>query len=592
MAATRKCNVCGRNRSLAVYPTSTAITCLDCLHAKPEERLDDELPAPGHHESPVEAADEAPFRPVPDLEIDPSNPTHRELAARFAANRSLLQFIRRFRPKYMAAWVHEDLCRRLEQFVASVERLEEPRLLVCFPVRHGKSEIASRHLPAWVLGHHPDWEIIATSGALSLALSFSRYVRDLMRDASFSAVFPGSELDPQGQSIENWSTTVGGGYLAAGVGTMITGRGAHILLIDDPVKDAEAADSQLIRDNTWEWYISTALTRLAPGGGVLIIMTWWNEDDLAGRVQQLNDVEGADTFEVVKYPAINDEGDEYILPDNSIQQFPQGSTPPPEGSRLTRVIGTALHGARYTLKSLLQRKATYAALGQQRWWSALYQQDPTPAGGAFFTKEMLVEFTHAPKAANRIVLQAWDFAITENQKSDWTVGMTAILDEYDTLFIIDVWRFKTDDGIELGTAICKYAQNYRVTKLAVEDGQIWKSIRANFEKACEAVKFYPSFEAITPFTDKRTRAQPARGRMQQNKVQFNGRAAWWPALKQELLRFQGGGKHDDQVDALAHLVRLATSMPAPTMPQPAKMKSWRDKLPGSMRGRLTSHMAE
>jgi hypothetical protein len=278
--------------------------------------------------------DEAPFVPT-HPELDYSNPTLQELAARTLARRKLLRFIQRFRPKYLPGWVHEDICRRLERFMKDVEDQKEPRLLLMIPVRHGKSEISSRHFAPFVLGHHPDWEIIAASGASSLALSFSRYIRDLVRSDSYKALFPEMALDPSSQSVENWNTTKGGGYLAAGIGTMITGRGAHILVIDDPVKDAEAADSAVIRDATWEWYMSTALSRLAPGGGVLGVLTWWNEDDWAGRVQQLSDMEDADRFEIVKYPAINDQGDEYILADDRIEQFPPGSTIP-EGAMMTR----------------------------------------------------------------------------------------------------------------------------------------------------------------------------------------------------------------------------------------------------------------
>jgi hypothetical protein len=196
-----------------------------------------------------------------------------------------MPFIQKFRPKYLPGWVHQDICRRLERFVRDVEAKKSPRLLLMMPPRAGKSEIGSRHFPAWVLGQHPDWEIIAASHTSSLTLSFSRYIRDLLRDPVYGNIFSEARLDPASQSIENWNMTKGGGYLAAGVGTGITGRGAHILLLDDLVKDIEAADSPTISDNTWEWYGSTAYTRLAPGGGVLGIMTWWSENDWAGRIQ-------------------------------------------------------------------------------------------------------------------------------------------------------------------------------------------------------------------------------------------------------------------------------------------------------------------
>lgn len=591
------CVVCGEKKSPTLFPSLTATTCSECMSAGPAPQAAKNPPGrpkklgvePTPHVAPQNDQEPASGFVHVDAEIDPTNPTMQELAARTLARRRLLPFIQRFRPKYMAGWVHEDICRRLERFMDAVERQESPRMLLCMPVRMGKSEIGSRHFAPWVLGHHPDWEIIAASGGQSLALSFSRYIRDLVRDPSYQALFPEMRLDASSQSVENWNTTSGGGYLAAGIGTMIVGRGAHVLLIDDPCTSPEAADSQVQRDAVWEWYIGAALNRVAPGGGVLGIMTHWNEDDWAGRVQALAGEEGADRFEIVKYPAINELGDEYILPDDSIAEIPPGA-PIPSGAKLTRQRNTPLHPERYTLKMLLNTKATYHALGNQRWWAALYQQNPTPEGGVFFTKDMFVEYTHAPKRHGRVVLQAWDFAITEKQSSDWTVGITGLLDEYDTLYILDVWRFKTDDGIELGTAIVTYAQMHGADQIAVEDGQIWKAIKANFDKACETKKFYPSYEVIVPLTDKRVRAQPLRGRMQQGKVQFPCRAPWYTEFKGELLRFQGGGKHDDQVDAAAHLTRLATSVAAPKVKEQAHQKSWKDKLSTQLRQLGGSHL--
>lgn len=540
---------------------------------------------------PVLEVSEPEITPFPVSEINYADPSMQELAARTLARRSLLQFIRRFKPKYIPGWVHEDICRRLERFMKDVEEGKEPRLLLMMPVRHGKSEISSRHFAPFVLGHHPDWEIIAASGASSLALSFSRYIRDLIRDPSFQAVFPSLKLDPTSQSVENWNTTSGGGYLAAGIGTMITGRGAHILIIDDPVKDAEAADSQTQRDNTWEWYISTALSRLAPGGGVLGILTWWNDDDWAGRIQQLSAMEGADTFEIVKYPAVNDLGDEYILPSDEIVQLPPGSFVP-EGARMTRPHMTALHPARYSLESLLKRKATYYALGQQRWWAALYQQNPTPEEGAYFTKKMFRLHTHTPSRQGCVVFQAWDFAITEGQANDWTVGATIMQDENDLLYVLDIMRFKSGDGIDVMEVIVQHAMAWKPDLLGFEDGQIWKALESTFTKTCEAKKYYPSYEVLKPFTDKFVRAQPLRGRMQAGKISWPGLAPWFDALKSEFLRFGGGGKHDDQIDAVAWAVRLTLSKSAPRPAEPKKVKSWKDKLSGIMNGQGgESHMA-
>ncbi len=586
---------CGETRPTH-FPDLKATVCSSCAR-KAAQRED-----PGSSNSPlgplppkdeavkVDAAAQGELFSSTSIEIDPSNPSHQELAARTAASRALLPFIQRFRPKYQAGWVHKDICRRLERFVNQVEEKKEPRLLLCMPVRHGKSEIGSRHFAPWVLGKHPDWEIIAASGAQSLALTFSRYIRDLMLDQNYHSVSP-ARLDPKSQSVENWNTTAGGGYLAAGVGTMITGRGSHILLIDDAVKDAEAADSQTIRDNIWEWYISTALSRLAPGGGVLVIMTLWNEDDLGGRLQQLANFEGADKFEVVKYPAINDQGDEYILEDDSIVQIPS-PTPPPPGAKLTRPMGTALHPERYTVESLLRRKATYYAQGQQRWWSALYQQNPSPEDGAYFTKEMFRFYVNPPYKLERNVYQGWDFAITETQQGDYIVGSCAEQDHKDNLFFTDIMRFKASDSFLIVDSILDFwVLHGSEALIGVEDGQIWKSIEAVFKRRCEERRLYPSYEVLKPYTDKFVRAQPLRGRMQQGKVWFPEKAPWFDVLRKEFLSFGGGGKHDDQVDSCSWAARLALNHAAPRLPEPKPHASWRDKLAATFRGRGATHMA-
>lgn len=583
--SSKRCTVCKEEKSTLDFPMSSATVCTECENAPVE--------APEEEIGPIPSAGSMSgdnFVPVC-AEIDYKAPTAKEMANRVRCRRGLLAFIQRFRPKYEAGWVHKDICRRLERFVARVEAREEPRLLLCMPVRMGKSEIASRNFPPWVLGQHPEWEIIAASGAQSLATSFSRYQRDLIRDDSYRALFPQTQLDPSSQSVENWNTTAGGGYLAAGVGTMITGRGAHILLIDDPVKDAEAADSQVIRDNVWEWYISTALSRLAPGGGVLVIMTWWNEDDLAGRLQMLNTMDDGDKFEVVKYPAINDEGDEYILADDSITQLPPGSDIP-EDARMTRVMNSALHPERYTYESLMKRRATYYALGQQRWWAALYQQNPTPAEGAYFTKGLFRFYTTEPHKSERAVYQTWDFAITEKAAADYTVGATGYLDTNDNLHVVDIVRFRSDDAFIIADAILdNWEAHGSSALLGFEDGQIWKSVEAVFLRRCQERKLYPSYEVLKPFTDKFVRAQPLKGRMQSGKVWFNERAGWWDALRAEMLRFGSGGKHDDQVDALAWLVRLVLMKSAPKKSEEKPFKSWKDKLPGMIHDGGVSHMA-
>ena len=560
----------------------------------PKPRAAEAEPAQPHihvssaNQAVVEEAYALPYEP-PSYHFGPNDDPYAELAQRELCRRKLLPFIQRFRPKYVAGWVHEDICRRIERFVRQVEAGQSPRLLLMMPPRSGKSEISSRHTPAWILGQHPDWEIIAGSHTSSLSLSFSRYLRDVMRDPAYTAVFPDACLDPSSQSVENWNLTKGGGYLAAGVGTGITGRGAHVLLLDDLVKDIEAADSITIRDNTWEWYLSTAYTRLAPGGGVLGLMTWWHDDDWAGRIQQAMVMDdGADQFEIIRYPAINDYGDEYILPDDTIIQLPP-DLPAPEGARLTRPMGTAIHPARYTTEMMLKIKNNLIGGGQKRVWDALYQQNPVPDEGNYFSKEMFRFYGSAPPKEELYVYQAWDFAISEGKDSDYTVGTCIGVDHRDNVYYLGQKRFRIQDGGFIIDAILDFAQEYNADCLGFEDGQIWKAIEFQFEKRCSERRQYPSFELLKPLTDKMVRANPLRGRMQIGKVYFDREAPYWTELQKEMLHFPAG-KHDDQIDSLAWAIRLTLTRAAPrAIETRPKMKSWKDKLLGSSRG--GSHMA-
>ena len=160
--------------------------------------------------------------------------------------------------------------------------------MIFMPPRHGKSELASKRFPAWCLGRDPKRQIIAAS-----------------YNSEFGQVFPNVSLAPDSQAANRMNTNHKGAYVAAGVGTAVTGRGAHIALIDDPFKDREEADSERRRDLVWDWYRSTLYTRLMPGGAIVLIQTRWHEDDLAGRILE----QEAGQWEVLELPAINKGGE-------------------------------------------------------------------------------------------------------------------------------------------------------------------------------------------------------------------------------------------------------------------------------------------
>lgn len=528
------------------------------------------------------------------------------LADRVLARRRLLHFTKLTHPRYSAGWVHDDICRRLERFSREVAEGKSPRLMLLMPPRHGKSELASIRFPAWHLGQYPHHELINVGYNLDLPMGFSRKVREVFRDPQYQAIFPGAQLDPDSQSVEKWNTTQGGGFTAAGRGGGITGKGAHILIVDDPIKDQEEADSALVREKLWDWYQSTAYTRLAPGGGVLVIQTWWNDDDLAGRLQQAMALigkegapEGIDDFEIIKYPALSlsyEYRDDFdpAQPGPIIRtDEPIDVANPPLGMSkhltLLRPKDFCLHEDRYPTEALKRIRANL----QPRIWSALYQQNPVPDEGMYFKKEYFRYQRQLPSPSGLRIYTAWDFAIGEKQANDWTVGATILQDEMDQLYVLEIFRMK-GDSFQIVEAMLDVATRWGSMPgtgylIGAEDGQIWRAIEPLFKKRMVERRQYLPYEVLRPMTDKMARARPLQGRMQQGRVIFPEEAAWRAQAEQELLRFPAG-VHDDVVDALAWAVQLCMGKEPPQAYVPPPLKSWRDKLSESFAG-SGSHMS-
>lgn len=481
-----------------------------------------------------------------------------ELARRELARNHLLPFILRFNDSYDPGWVHQDICDKLEWFSAQVAAQQSPRLMIFMPPRHGKSEIGSRSFPAWHLGNYPKHEFIGCSYGSDLANGFSRKVRDLVRDPAYSAVFPECRINKDSQSVENWLTTEGGGYAAAGVGGPITGRGAHVLVIDDPIKNRTDAESATNREAVWDWYTSTAYTRLAPGGGVLLILTRWHDDDLAGRLlRKMAEGEG-DEWVVVEYPAeaVHDE--------------------------LFRKKGEALHPARYDEVALARIKR---AVGP-RDWQALYQQNPTPDEGDYFNTTMFKWYgpTELPPYSDMNFYTAWDLAIGEKEQNDYSVGITVGVDQHDRTYVVDIQRGHWGP-LELVDKMLEVYKTWRPAITGIERGHIEMTLRPFLDKRIREERLTSFFiEELNPGKrDKVARARSIQGRMQQGLVYFRKGCNATAQLVAEMMRFPNG-VHDDGVDAMAWLGQILALMVRPReQPAPPK-KSWKDKLNKIARG--------
>ena len=536
----KQCSVC-TNFHVETLFSGTDGVCVYCKADRTES-----LPAP----APIQTQET-----VEELSVE--DKARKELALRILTRKRLLPFVERFNADYQAGWVHKDICRRLEQFSRDVVAKKSPRLMLFMPPRHGKSTLASVSFPAWHLGRNPEHEFISCSYSGSLAMGFSRKVRQLLREPTYKTAFQ-TRLDPDSQSAEAWLTTGGGGYVAAGVGGGITGKGAHVLVIDDPIKNREDSESENNRSANWDWYTSTAYTRLAPGGGILVILTRWHDDDLAGRLLKASD-EGGDLWEVVRYPAIAEEKEEY------------------------RDHGEALHPERYSLEALSQIRS---AVGP-RDWSALYQQNPVSDDGEYFTREMIqyYDMDEIDLDAMRYYC-AWDLAIGKRDRNDYTVGMVIGVNDMDELFVIDAVRGRFD-GFEIVERILDLYEEWKPSMVGIEKGHIEMALGPFLEKRIRERGLYEIYikDLKTGRRDKEARARAIQGRMQQGMVYFPKDAIFTGPLVAELLRFPSG-IHDDQVDALAWLGLMMTefsSYQAPVIHTP----SWRDRLNSMMKPERT-----
>lgn len=426
----------------------------------------------------------------------------------------------------------------------SLERGEQDRLMIFVPPRHGKSVLTSENFAAWYLGRNPDHYVIAATYAQELADDFGRKVRNQIADPAFQAIFPGVTLKNDSTAAKRFhisgnpgdlfSTGQNGAYFAVGVGGPLTGRGAHLLLIDDPVKNREEADSETIRKKIKDWYTSTAYTRLMPGGKVVVIQTRWHEDDLSGWLLSEHAHEG---WRVISLPAISDKG-EPLWPDQ------------------------------YDLKALERIKL---AVGP-RDWSALYQQRPAPEEGDYFKSDWLKTVTQLPPRGSLRVYGASDYAVT-SAGGDYTVHVVVGLDPEGRMYLLDMWRGQTasDQWVE---AFCDLAEKWKPIGWAEETGQIKSGVGPFLQKRMMERKTYVAREAFPTRGDKAVRAQSIRGRMAMNGLYMLADAPWRADLHSEMMSFPVG-VHDDQVDALGLVGQLLDRMQsgkplAPPVNKPAQ----------------------
>jgi len=312
-----------------------------------------------------------------------------EAKAKENSRTNFLTFVNRMWPSFIAGRHHSIMADAFER----VAKGELKRLIINMPPRHTKSEFASYLFPAWFLGRYPEKKIIQTAHTAELAVGFGRKVRNLINQEDFQQVFPGITLSSDSKAAGRWNTNKKGDYFAIGVGGAVTGKGADVLIIDDPHSEQEAALGAYnpeVYDKVYEWYTSGPRQRLQPGGAIIVVMTRWSVRDLTGQiVKSATQRDGADEWEIIELPAI----------------MPSGDPLWPE------------------FWPLDQLEALKAELPVSK-WSAQYQQDPTSEEGALIKREWWQEWERDSPPPCEAIIQSWDTAFLKTQRADYSACTT------------------------------------------------------------------------------------------------------------------------------------------------------------------------
>ncbi len=295
-----------------------------------------------------------------------------------------LLFVRTVWPEFIAGNHHKIIAKKFEAIASKKIK----RLIVNMPPRHTKSEFASFLFPAWMMGREPRLKIIQTSHTAELAQRFGRKVRNLIDTQDYQNIFPGMELSADSKAAGRWETNAGGEYFSAGVGGAITGRGADLLIIDDPHSEQDALSATAL-ENAWEWYSSGPRQRLQPGGSIVIVMTRWNTKDITGELIKSQGQPKADQWEVIEFPAI----------------MPSDKPVWPE----------------YWEKEELESVKASISIAK---WNAQWQQNPTAEEGAIIKREWWQQWEKSQMPGLMHVIQSYDTAFSKKETADYSAITT------------------------------------------------------------------------------------------------------------------------------------------------------------------------
>ena len=433
---------------------------------------------------------------------------YKEAVVRERAQKSFMAFVKEMWPGFIHGRHHALMAKKFEEIAEGKLK----RLIINMPPRHTKSEFASYLLPAWYLGRYPDKKVIQTSNTAELAVGFGRKVRNLVDSDAYEKIFPNVGLRADSKAAGRWATSHGGDYFAIGVGGTVTGKGADLLIIDDPHSEQEARLAQAdpsVFDGVYEWYTSGPRQRLQPGGAIIIVMTRWSDKDLTGKVLKSDNTE----WEVIELPAI----------------LPSGNSLWPEFWSLEE------------LSALKEELPPYK-------WNAQYQQKPTGEEGAIVKREWWRRWEKERPPMCEFIIQSWDTAYTKNQRSDYSACTTWGVfhlneDPSDVnIILLDAWKDKLEFP-ELKAAAKRFYDEWQPDSCIIEA----KAAGAPLIFELRRMGVYVQDYTPTRGNDKFVRLNSVTDLFSSGKV-WAPETKWADEVVEEFARFPNA-EHDDLVDS-------------------------------------------
>ena len=439
-----------------------------------------------------------------------------ELKKRKLSQTRFLKFVEAVWPSFISGRHHTKMADAFERVAAGKCK----RLIINMPPRHTKSEFASYLLPAWFLGKYPHKKVIQISHTAELAVGFGRKVRNLVDMEVYTDIFPGVALQSDSKAAGRWATNKGGDYFAIGVGGAVTGKGADLLIIDDPHSEQEAALAETspdIYDKTYEWYTSGPRQRLQPGGAIVVVMTRWSLRDLTGQVLKAEAQRGGEGWEVIEFPAI----------------LPSGNPLWPEFWPLEEL-------------SILKEELPNSK------WMAQYQQNPTSEGAAIVKRDWWQVWEEEKPPQCEFVLMAWDTAFEKGNRADYSALTT-----WGVFYHPDATG-KLQANIILLNAFRERMEFPRLKQVAIEQYKDWKPDGVIIEKKASGAPLIYELRAMGIPVQEFT---PSKGNDKISRLNavsdlFASGRVWAPGthLAEEVIDEVAAfpaGEHDDYVDSVS-----------------------------------------